>query len=110
MVDSLSLQGLSGPGHEGFDYRSLIRRRQIGLAIGDGVAQVADRVQQRRLQPAEAEVELTGRAAREVECLRVALAREPVDGRAAGVAEPEQAGALVERLAGGVVERLAEDV
>ena len=36
------------------------------------------------------------------------VAREPVDRRAARVAEPEQPRALVERLAGGVVERRAE--
>ena len=73
-----------------------------------------DAVQQRRLQPAEAEVQaLGGRPARrragEVEGFRVALARQPVDLRAAGVAEAEDAGALVERLSRGVVQRLAED-
>ena len=48
------------------------------------------------------------RATGNVERLRVALAREPVDRGAARVAEAEQARALVERLAGGVVERRAE--
>ena len=43
----------------------------------------------------------------ERERLGVALAREPVDLGAAGVAEPEQPRALVERLADGVVDRAA---
>ena len=37
-------------------------------------------------------------------------ARQPVDRRSARIAEPEQPGALVERLAGRVVERRAHDV
>ena len=45
---------------------------------------------------------------RERERLGIAVAREPVDLRAAGIAEAEQARALVERLAGRVVERRAE--
>src|SRR5439155_393014 len=39
----------------------------------------------------------------------VGAERKPVDRGAARIAEPEQAGALVERLPGGVVERRAED-
>ena len=39
---------------------------------------------------------------------RIAVRGEPLERRAAGVAEPEHARALVERLAGGVVERAAE--
>ena len=45
----------------------------------------------------------------ERERLRVAVAREPVELGAAGVAEPEQPGALVEGLPDGVVERPAGD-
>ena len=45
---------------------------------------------------------------RERERLRISLAREAVERRAARVAEPEQPGALVEGLARGVVERRAD--
>ena len=40
--------------------------------------------------------------------LRVAVARQPLERRAAGIAETKQASALVEGLAGRVVERLPE--
>src|SRR5207244_2241468 len=46
---------------------------------------------------------------RKRERFRIALARQPVDRCAAGIAETEQAGALVEGLAGGVVQRRADD-
>ena len=45
---------------------------------------------------------------RERDRVRIAAHREPVDRRAAGVAETEESRDLVERLAGGVVDRLAE--
>ena len=86
--------------------RSRAGRRRRGRRGGAraSLAQVAHPVEQRGLEPAEAEVELARSAAREVERVRVALARQPVDLRAARIAEAEQARALVERLAGGVVE------
>ena len=77
-------------------------------AVAD-VGVLADVVDHRRLEPGEREVEaLVDQRPREGDGRRVALAREPVDGRAARVAEPEVAGDLVEGLAGGVVERRAE--
>ena len=45
---------------------------------------------------------------REPDRLGIALAREPIDRGTARVAEPEEAGDLVERLARRVVDRLAE--
>ena len=45
---------------------------------------------------------------REVDRLRIAVDGDPLDRRAARVAESEEAGDLVERLTGGVVDRLAE--
>src|SRR5436305_1591774 len=68
------------------------------------------RVQHRRLEPAEAEVEtlLVQERARQADGLRVAGRRLALDRRAAGEAEAEQGRHLVERLAGGVVERRAE--
>ena len=48
------------------------------------------------------------RATGKSNAVRVAFLREPIDGRAAGIAEPEQPGALVEGLTRGVVQRRAE--
>jgi len=45
----------------------------------------------------------------ELVCIRIAVAREPVDLRAPGIPEPEQPRALVERLAGCIVERRPHD-
>ena len=50
------------------------------------------------------------RATGNVVRLGVAVPRQPVDRRAARIAEPEQARALVERLAGRVVERRPHDL
>src|SRR6185436_7637089 len=68
-----------------------------------------DLVEQRRLQAREGEVEpRNALGGRERERLRVAIERELGERRAAGVAEPEQPRALVERLPRRVVERAAE--
>src|SRR5581483_10449281 len=67
-------------------------------------------VQQCRLQTREREVEPGDPGDREVACGRVSLPGEPVDRNAAGIAEAEQARALVERLAGSVVERRPEQL
>ena len=91
------------------DDRALVGRGEVGATrVELRVAEVAHGVEQRRLEPGEREVEPGHARDRERERLGVALAREPVDLGAAGVAEPEQPRALVERLAGGVVERRAE--
>ena len=82
-----------------------------GRRFGTRVVLTADGVQDRRLQPAEAEVEslLVQEGAREAERRGIAGGGLALDRRPAGEAQPEQGGHLVERLAGGVVERAAED-
>ena len=107
--------GLSGgsveTADEGADDRALIRRREIRPSRRElGLGEVAHRVEQRRLEPREGQIVARNARDGERERLGVALARETVDLRPARVAEPEQPGALVERLAGGVVERRAEHV
>src|SRR5207247_1354409 len=71
--------------------------------------EVANGVQKSRLDAGEREVEPGNACNGKGERLRVALAREAVDRRAARIAEAEQARALVERLTRGVVDRRAED-
>src|SRR5581483_7132687 len=90
--------------------RPLVGGGEVGAAALELVRrQVADGVEERRLDAGEREIEAVDARDREVVGLGVALAREPVDRGAARVAEPEQPRALVERLAGGVVERRPED-
>src|SRR5213075_2757360 len=69
---------------------------------------LTDRIEQRRLQAREREIEPGN--ARNGEVVRgwIALAGDPVDRGSAGVAEAEQPCAFVERLAGGVVERRSQ--
>ena len=91
--------------------RALVGRREIRaprleLRLGE----VADGVEQRRLEAREREVEPGNAGDGKAKRLGIALAREPVDLGAAWIAEPEQPRALVERLARGVVERRAEDL
>ncbi len=106
--------------------RGLVGGCEVGGAgTGLVLAELPQLVQQRGLQPGEGEVETLGKglpmssapAARALgarawkdEGLGVAVAREALEGGAAGVAEPEHARALVEGLAGGVVERAPEHV
>ena len=71
-------------------------------------AELAHRVEQRGLHARRTRSRGRRRARPGTRTPRVALPREPVDLGAAGVAEAEQPGALVERLAGRVVERRAE--
>src|SRR5207249_4102626 len=70
--------------------------------------EVPDRVEERGLHAREGEVEPRDVRDREGERLRIALAREAVERAAAGVAEPEEARALVEGLARRVVDRRPE--
>ena len=73
------------------------------------VGMLADVVDDRRLQAAEAEVEpVVEHRPREADRLGIAVQRGVVDRRPAGIAEVEEPRHLVERLAGGVVDRLAE--
>ena len=104
------LRGLARALDECADDRALVRSGEVCAARVELLAEVADGVQQRRLHAREGEVEPGHARDGKRERLRVALTREPVDRRAAGIAEPEQARALVERLAGSVVECRAEDV
>ena len=65
----------------------------------------ANVVDDRGLEPAEAEVESTvGHGAREPDRLWVTLGRRPIDRGTTWIPEIEIAGDLVERLAGRVVE------
>ena len=79
------------------------RRRRPRLGV------LADALHDRGLEPGEREVvAVVEHRARERDRVRVALAREPVDDGSAGIAEPEEARDLVERLARRVVDGLAE--
>ena len=103
------LGGLARPAHERPHDRVLVRGREIGLpALDLLLSEVAQRVEERGLEPREREVEAVDAGDREPECLWIAVLREPVDRGTARVAEPEEPRALVERLACGVVERRAE--
>ena len=97
---------------ERLDDRVLVARREVRRALARAVlAEVAHLVEQRGLHAREREVQPVEAARdREGERLRVAVAGELLERRAAGERQAEQARALVERLAGGVVERAAEDV
>ncbi len=93
-----------------------------GQGIHDGVLKGAGNVGRRLaavlaqggqgegLEAGEAEVEAgtVGHRAGKAETGRVALGRQPRQGRAAGIAQAEHLGGLVEGLAGGVVQRLAQ--
>src|ERR687885_2801947 len=106
---SLALDRVGEPAHERIDDRPLVRGGEVGPpAPRLRFTQVPDRVEQGGLQPAEAEVQGAGGRPRQVERLWVAISGEPVELRAARVAEPEQASPLVERLAGSVVEGLTQ--
>ena len=93
------------------DDRRLEARREVGAALAGPLGpELADRVQERRLEAAEAEVEprIVGHRARELERGGIAFGRLALDRRATRVAKPEQTRRLVECLAGRIVERLAE--
>ena len=91
------------------DDRFLEFRGDVGLRgrLGCGVA---NERQHRRLQPAEAELEIAARDHRSGQAMAPALppVGELRERGAAGIAEPEHLRGLVERLAGRVVQRLAE--
>ena len=76
------------------------------------LAEVAQRVEQRGLQPGEARsrARRRRRARGKSKAAGSPSCGEPLEVRAAGERQAEQARALVERLAGGVVERRAEDL
>src|SRR5919198_200213 len=85
------LGGLERPPDERADDRALVARGEIGAAPLELLRrEVADRVEERRLQAGEGEVEAGHARDGERVRLRVALAREPVERAAARVAEPEQ--------------------
>src|SRR4029079_8400993 len=75
-----------------------------------GGFEVPDLVDERRLQPAEAEVEarVLAHRDRKLERFRVAALGRLLNRRPARIAEPEQAGSLVEGLAGRIVERFPQ--
>src|SRR5919198_974117 len=103
------LRGLERPPDERADDRALVARGEIGAAPLELLRrEVADHVEERRLQAGEGEVEAGHARDGERVRLRVALAREPVERAAARVAEPEQPRALVEGLAGRVVDRRSD--
>ena len=90
--------------------RRLIGGGQIGAHRGQIVAQLAHGAQERRLQAREREVVpgLPAQDVRKREPPRIAVARDELERGTAGLAQAEEARALVEGLAGGVVERAAE--
>ena len=89
----------------------LVGRGKVGAtALQLVLVELSHRVEQGSLDPREGEVEAWHARDREGERLGVAVARQPVELCAAGVAEPEQPCALVEGLPGRVVERPAQDL
>src|SRR4029453_6759881 len=108
-VEPGHLDALANPRRESADDCALVRRRKVGLpSFRLLLSQASHRIEKGGLEPGEREVEPRHPRDREGECLRVSLARHPVDPRAAGVAEAEQPRPLVERLAGRVVEGRAQ--
>ena len=103
------LGGRARPLDEGADDRALVRRSQVGLPRLRLAADIADGVEQRRLDSGEGEVEPVQACDRKRERVGIAVPGQPVNFAPAGIAETEQPRALVERLAGGVVDRGAED-
>ena len=77
-------------------------------ALGLVRPEVANRVQQRGLQPREGEVEPGHARDGKVEGGGITVGGEPIDHHAARIAEAEQLGALVECFARGIVARRAE--
>src|SRR5581483_2701557 len=101
---------LAGPLDERADDRALVGGGEIRPPRLELVGrQRPDGVQKGGLDAGEREVETRHLRDREVEGVRVALAREEVDRRAARIAEAQQPCPLVERLPGGVVQRGADD-
>src|SRR5262249_9665947 len=91
------------------DDRPLVARSEVGAPARQLVLrEVAHRVEERRLQAREREVEPGHARDREPERGRVSLTRKAVEAGAAGVAETEQRGILVERFRGGIVDRRAQ--
>lgn len=70
---------------------------------------LAQEIQHRRLQSAEAEVVRLRHAAWKLDCLRITGLRKTIDLWAAGITELEKLCDFVERLTGRVVNRLAEN-
>src|SRR5205814_1748441 len=90
---------------------SLVRRREIGpLLLQLALREPFHGVEESGLQPGEREVEPWHLCDRERERGLVSVLRKPVDRRSPGIAESEQASALVERLAGRVVEGRPEQL
>ncbi len=95
------------------DHGGLEGGGEVGPPLGHALlAELAAAVDERRLQPAEAEIEagVAGHRDRHLERGRVALLGQLLQRRPARVAEPEQPRRLVEGLAGGVIEGLAQDL
>src|SRR5262249_26090427 len=103
------LDSRADPLHESAQDRALVGRGKVWPPPLDLVlSEIANRVQERGLEPGEGEVEPGHARDRERERGGVALTGKTVDLRPAGIPEPEQPRPLVEGLAGSVVERRAE--
>src|SRR5438105_1334124 len=99
------LDSLERPPDQRADDRALVARGEVGAAPLELVGrEVANGVEERRLQAGEGEVEARDARNGERVGLRIALVRETVERGAAGVAEAEQPRALVEGLARRVVD------
>src|SRR5450759_769326 len=91
------------------DHRAFEAGRQVRLVLfGHGAAEVAQAVEKRRLQAAEAVLETWEGRFRERLPAGVAGPRQTVEGRPARVAETKHPGRLVECLAGRVVSSPAD--
>src|SRR5207248_11744803 len=111
--------GLPGPaserplelGDELTDDRRLIARREIrATSLNLALSQLPGRVEERRLQPAEAETEagIAGHRDREVESIRTPVRGRALDRGPSRVAQAQEPSPLVQRLARRIVQRLAE--
>ena len=92
----------------------LQRGAEVGLALLDEVGifghTVAQRVEERGLEPREGVVEPLDAGPGETERLRIAFLGQPVDDRTSGIGEPHHFGTFIEGFACGVVDRGADDL
>ena len=100
--------------HQNIDDGGLQRGAEIGLVLLHEVRivlqRVAEGVEERRFESAEAVVVARDVRLAEGEGSRIALVGQAIDDGAAGITEAHHLGALVEGFARGIVDRLPDDL
>ena len=111
-LDARGLDSLAEFVHQDFDDGALQRGGQVGLVLLDEVGillkGIAQGVEERRLQAAEAVVIAIDMRFGKLEGLVVALGCQAVDDGATGIRQAHDLGALVEGLARGIVDGLSQ--